>query len=301
MAAFAPRVGAHRARSESHGSNLMARTSGLSRRRAPRPPPRACGRASAGSRSRTCRLSSRCPRRRRRPAAARTERAASRRIRRPGSATSFCVPRPTVSGWESIAIALAGLERGARQHDEPRELAVRGSEQPGGRGLGGREDHRLLRQPQVACCRAHDPPDEEVQEHEKGELQDEERRLDLRRGDHDTRSREKVNSVPPIVKRVPSSSFSRLTRLPRDSTPFVESRSTSQYVAPSCRISAWRRETFGSATCRSASFERPRTTRRSVSSARPPFQRQHADLALDPELDGRGGLGRLRRPALIGV
>ena len=63
---------------------LTARTSGRSRRFARRRPARACARGSAGSRSRRCRSSSRCPRPRRRRVAARTGRVGSRRTRRPG-------------------------------------------------------------------------------------------------------------------------------------------------------------------------------------------------------------------------
>src|SRR5439155_16724643 len=133
--------------------------------------------------------------------------------------------------------------------DEPAELprGAMGDEGRGGRLLRA-EDHRLLRQAQVACRRADDPPDEEVEEDEEGDLEREEGRLDLGRREHYWVSSENTISVEPIVKRAPSSSFSRLTRLPRTSTPFVESRSTSQYVAPSWCSSAWRRETFGSVT-----------------------------------------------------
>ena len=125
---------------------------------------------------------------------------------------------------------VALLEHGAREHDEPPELACRGlREEAGGGRLLRCEDHRLLRQAQVACSRAHDAPDEEVEKDEEADLQEDERRLDLRRRKrHYGVSRVKVISVEPIVKRVPSSSFTRFTRLPFTSTPFVESRSISQ-------------------------------------------------------------------------
>ena len=56
-----------------------------------------------------------------------------------------------------------------------------------------------------------------------------------------------------------SSSFARFSARPLTATPFVESRSTIQKVEPSWRISACRREMFGSATRMSASFDRPMT------------------------------------------
>ena len=64
--------------------------------------------------------------------------------------------------------------------DEPAELA-RERLREERRGLLGREDHRLLRQAQVAGGRADDPPDEEVEEDEEGDLEDKERGLDLNR------------------------------------------------------------------------------------------------------------------------
>src|SRR5438477_3723353 len=121
------------------------------------------------------------------------------------------------------------VERRAREHDEPAQLQrLWLGDEPRGRGLLRAEDHRLLRQPQVASRRAHDAPDEEVEEDEEGDLEREECGLDLSRRDHQAVSLENAISVEPSVKRVPSSSFSRLTRLPRTSTPFVESRSISQ-------------------------------------------------------------------------
>ena len=66
-------------------------------------------------------------------------------------------------------------------------------------------------------------------------------------GDHCV-SRAKVISVEPSVIVSPSLSFARLTRLPLTSIPFVEPRSTIQYAAPSWRNSAWRRDTFASAS-----------------------------------------------------
>ena len=163
---------------------LTARTSGRSRRCGRRRRASACARASAGCRSRTCRSSSRCPRPRRRRGAARSARGAPRRTRRPASGTSLFAPRPTVSGCESSAILVAVVERRAREHDEPAELARgRLGDQARGRRLLRREDHRLLRQAQVARGRADDPPDEEVEQDEERELEGEQRRLDLSRGE----------------------------------------------------------------------------------------------------------------------
>src|SRR5438876_8168699 len=108
----------------------------------------------------------------------------------------------------------------ARQYHQPPARAGRRPRQQTGRcGLLRREDHRLLRQPHVARRRAHDAPDEQVEQDEEADLQEQECRLDLRRTQwHYVVSRVKVISVEPIVKRVPSSSFTRLTRLPCTST-----------------------------------------------------------------------------------
>ena len=141
----------------------------------------ACGRASAGCRSRRCRSSSRCPRCRRRRGAARSARGASRRTRRRAAARRCCAAADGQRmRLEGVRVAL--VERGAREHDETAELARgRLRDQAGGGGLLRREDHRLLRQPQVARRRADDPPDEEVEQDEERDLQEEERRLDLGR------------------------------------------------------------------------------------------------------------------------
>ena len=96
------------------------------------------------------------------------------------------------------------------------------------------------------------------------------------------------------MTRSPFSSFDRFSLRPLTSIPFVESRSTIQYDAPSWRSSAWRRETFGSASWTSHSRERPMTTRRfsTVQALAVPGERDA--LLLDPELGGRRRLGRLR-------
>ena len=127
-----------------------------------------------------------------------------------------------------MRVDVALLERRAVDDDEPAELARErlGEER---RGLLGREDHRLLRQPQVAGGGADDPPDEEVEDDEEGDLEDKERGLDLNRSQRhgaQCASREKAISVEPSVKRLPSSSASSLTRLPSTSIPLVEPRST---------------------------------------------------------------------------
>src|SRR5262249_20473763 len=119
------------------------------------------------------------------------------------------------------------------------------------------QDEALLGQPHVLRGRAHDPPNEEVEQHEERNLECQQHALVRRTGNH-SRSVLKVTSVEPTVKMSPDSSFDRFTRRPFTSIPFVESRSTIQYVEPSCRSSAWRRETFGSSTWMSHSRERPR-------------------------------------------
>ena len=205
---------------------------------------------------------------------------------------------PTVSACESSESTSPSLERRAREHDEPaRARAPRGwASRPAAAACCGAEDHRLLRQPQVARGRAHDPPDEEVEQDEERELQDEQRRLDLRRGEHRyCSSRAKTISVEPIVKRVPSSSFSRFTRLPLTSTPFVESRSTSQYggaflaqlrVAPrDVRVGD-----LDVGVLRAADHDAPLRDLVPL-----PVPGEDCDLALDAELDRRGRLGRLQR------
>src|SRR5215831_4874873 len=125
------------------------------------------------------------------------------------------------------------------------------------------EDEALLRHPQVAARRAHDPPDEEIEQDEERDLEDEQDLIDgggvveHRYSD----SRAKRNSVDPSVIVSPLCSFARLTRLPLTSSPLVDPRSTIQYDAPSWRSSACRRETFASASWMSQSRERPITMR----------------------------------------
>src|SRR4029077_21161434 len=121
------------------------------------------------------------------------------------------------------------------------------------------EDEALLRQPHVGGRGAHDAPDEEIEQDQKSDLQREQDCLVARTGNDHSRPVVKVTSVEPTVKVSPVSSFARFTRRPFTSIPFVDSRSTIQYVAPSWRSSAWRRDTFGSSTWISHSRERPRT------------------------------------------
>src|SRR5581483_11827807 len=153
----------------------------------------------------------------------------------------------------------AAVEDAARRHAEPPGPDRLSDRSAGHRGP---EDEALLRQPQVARGGADDPPDEGVEEDEERDLQREQHALVRGAADDHSRSVLNVISVEPTVNVSPGSSFARFTRRPFTSTPFVESRSTIQYVEPSCRSSAWRRETFGSSTWISHSRERPRSTRR---------------------------------------
>ena len=116
-----------------------------------------------------------------------------------GSGMSFVRPRPNVIDCVSSDDLVAVAERGAREHDEPPELARLADRDEPGRGrLLRPEDHRLLRQAQVARRGADDPPDEEVEKDEERDLQDEQRRLDLRRC-------ERAPSGAPARTRSPSS------------------------------------------------------------------------------------------------
>src|SRR2546428_4070429 len=156
-------------------------------------------------------------------------------------------------------VLTAGVEHRAH-HDEEQSRTDSLFNRPAGNRRP--EDEALLRQAQVLRRRANDAPDEEVEQHEEGDLEHEEHALVRRAGGDHSRSVVKVSSVEPTVNVSPESSFARLTRRPFTSIPFVESRSTIQYVAPSWRSSAWRRETFGSSTWMSHSRERPSSTLR---------------------------------------
>src|SRR3954471_24952768 len=138
----------------------------------------------------------------------------------------------------------------------------------------GREHEALLRHAHVARGRAHDPPDEEVEQDEERELEDEQRLFDRDGADPAPPSVSRLNtsSVEPSVIRSPCRSFARFWRRPFTSIPFVEPRSTAQYAAPSCRTSACLRETFGSASWMSQSFERPIVARPPSSSCLVPLK-----------------------------
>ena len=142
----------------------------------------------------------------------------ARRCRRRGRRERGRVDRVT-SPWPSAGLC---------HDDQPAELA-RDRLRTSMRGdLLRREDHRLLREAQVSCRRTDDPPDEEVEEDEEGDLEGEERVSTWAEASTQlTGLRENLISVEPIVNGVPSSSFSCLTRCRRPRSPFVESRSTS--------------------------------------------------------------------------
>src|SRR4051794_24640808 len=190
------------------------------------------------------------------------------------------LPTPTDRDGRRVERELCSVfEARAALHDEPdRPARPLPTTEPGCRGGCGCEDHAVLaRRLPLASRQADDAHDEEVEQHEEGDLEDEEYLRDPRRGDHGhrapySRSVEKVTVVSPIVKREPSASRTRWTRRPSTSVPFVEPRSTSQYVEPSWTISAWRRETFGSSIRTSTSRERPSTERCCSRTRRWPLQ-----------------------------
>src|SRR5215211_2339582 len=127
-------------------------------------------------------------------------------------------------------------------------------------------DEALLRHAHVARRAANNAPDEEVEQHEKADLEDEQSGLDLDGREHQATSRRNAISVEPIVILSPFCSFARLVRMPFTSRPFVESRSTTQYAVPSWRTSAWRRDALASSIWISQSRERPSVVRCLVTS-----------------------------------
>ena len=90
-----------------------------------------------------------------------------------------------------------------------------------------RQDEALLRQAEISTRGANDPPDEEIEKDEEGDLQDQQGRIDGDGGDH-WRSRSNVILVEPSTMVSPSLSFARLTRLPLTSVPFVDPKSMIQ-------------------------------------------------------------------------
>ena len=134
--------------------------------------------------------------------------------------------------------ALAVLKVRALDDDQAAgDRAWSGRVHAGGRGRS--EDEALLGQTQITARGPHDPPDEQVEQDEERDLEDEQELVDRDRvEDHHPDSRLNVTSVDPTVIVSPSLSFARLTRRPLTSTPFVDPRSTIQYVAPSWRSSA---------------------------------------------------------------
>src|SRR6185295_17249474 len=161
--------------------------------------------------------------------------------------------------------ALAVLKVRALDDDEAAGDRARSRVHAGSRGRS--EDEALLGQTKITARRPHDPPDEQVEQDEERDLEDEQQLVDRDRvEDHHPDSRPNVTSVDPTVIVSPLLSFARLTRRPLTSRPFVDPRSTIQYVAPSWRSSAWRLDTFVSESWMSQSRERPMTTRRCFTS-----------------------------------
>src|SRR5262245_51425818 len=148
------------------------------------------------------------------------------------------------------------VDRVAPEHDETAHLELRLGPETDGRGLLRREDEALLRDSEVTARCSHDAPDEEIEKDEERGLQEEEGPLHVDRCEDHADCR-KTSSVEPTVIRSSFASFARCWRRPLTMSPFVEPRSRIQYAVPSWRSSACRRETFGSASRMSQSFERP--------------------------------------------
>ncbi len=217
---------------------LTARTSGRSRRPGRRRRERAAvaRQADAVHERAVRRADVLAPRRRR--GAARSARAGPTRTRPRGSGTSLLPAAAHRQRMRRRAETTSpSRERRARQHDQPAELARhRVRDEPGGRSLLRPQDHRLLRQSQVARRRADDPPDEEVEQDEERDLEDEKgasrparrrrscglpRERDLRRADREARPVLELQALHPLaahldaVRRVEVDEPVRLALLPQ--------------------------------------------------------------------------------------
>ena len=135
------------------------------------------------------------------------------------------VDRARVQGELSPASSAGLARRRAARSRRPWR-----ADQAGRLRLAGREDEALLRQAEVAARGPHDPPDEEVEEHEEEDLEDEQRLADgdRREASHSTK--------PPLedeVGRADRDHVAALELRARGAAavhrePFVESRSISQ-------------------------------------------------------------------------
>ena len=195
---------------------------------------------------------------------------------------------------------LAGIERRALDDDQPG--ALHGCEAEA-RGLRRPHEHALLRgsirrrSSEVAARAAHDPPDEEIEEDDEGDLEDQQRLVDV--DVHEPLAFPKTRSVAPSVIVSPSDSLACWTRLPFSSVPFVESRSTSHHVEPSLtQLGVPARDVrvldLDVAVLRASEHGLGALDR--VAAA---VHLQRERLLLEPELGRRGGLGRLRRLGLV--
>ena len=111
-----------------------------------------------------------------------------------------------------VELAL-GARVDCRAGEDDQHAGVRPAE-PRGRGLLRRQDEALLWQAKILGDGADDPPDEEVEQEEKADLEAEQDRFDLDRGDD--HGRLKTSSVDPSVIRSSSSSFARFNVLAVD-------------------------------------------------------------------------------------
>src|SRR5437763_4086790 len=128
---------------------------------------------------------------------------------------------------------LALAERGAREHRELPRLDVRpGVAEARHRARG--EHEALLRQRHVASGGAHDPPDEQVEQHQEGDLEDEQRLLHGDRGENQSRSRRRQSrrlrsSIPLPAAAKPRPLLSRGSVEP---TPLMSSVEPTLIVTP---------------------------------------------------------------------
>ena len=167
-------------------------------------------------------------------------------------------------------------------------------------GLGGTEDDALLRRAaDVLGRRADDEQDEAVQEDEEHDLEDKECLVGCERQERHGSDRPKTISVDPSVILSPSRSRSRSTCLPFTAVPFVESRSTIQYVAPSWRSSACRRDTLTSGTGTSHAARASEDDPRLRDLVRGAGHRQRHDLPLGRRRRRFLGVGRDDRRGLV--
>ena len=147
---------------------------------------------------------------------------ARRRTRRARGGCRSWRSRPTTIGAVTAMVS-PSRARGSPDERPGRLEAVLGAKCI---CLGGAQDDALLRRLVHPRRRAHDVDDEEVEQHEKRDLADQERLVGFEGDSVTTEGAANTTSVAPIVMRSPSRRRARSTCLPLTSTPFVDPRST---------------------------------------------------------------------------